>query len=273
MNGRRERKHANPETGPHEGSYTTYSRRTCLAGSLLICRSPFVSAPARAIQSATPIELWSLANAGVVLAAAVVALVMEATWPVAMAGGLGLAGLVWVARTEWTPGACFGPANLVTAARLAVLLGLPFLPLDASPLLPIGLGLVVLITDGLDGWLARRYALESEFGEFFDKETDALFLLVLCLMTAERGLLSTWVVGLGLLRYVFVFALFVLQTGVSKEYRSSWARYIYVGAVLALLAAFVPVPAITYPLVSLAAVALLYSFGRYTWWLVSVRSG
>jgi len=170
------------------------------------------------------------------------------------------------ARRAWTPGGGFGRANVVTAARLALVLVLPLLPADA-PLWPIAGGLLVLITDGLDGWLARRYELSSEFGEFFDKETDALFLLVLCLMTVSRGHLPDAVIALGLLRYLFVVALFVIQPTTGKEYRSSWARVIYVITVLALLAAFLPYPALTLPLVAAAAAALFYSFGRYAWWL------
>lgn len=205
------------------------------------------------------------------LAATAVSLVVDATLPVIVTGGAALLLLVAQSRHKWTPDGGFGRANTVTAVRLAMVLALPLLPASLGPAAPIGVGLVILIADGIDGWLARHYELSSEFGEFFDKETDAFFLLVLCLMTTTSGLLSPWVVGLGLLRYLFVVALFLLQPHVGKEYRSSWARIIYVGVVLAMLAAFLPYPAVTQPLVGLAATALLYSFGRYTWWLWSVR--
>lgn len=228
--------------------------------------------PSRTLRSATPVERWSLLNAVGVLAATVLALAAGATLPVVVAGGGALFLLVLQSRHRWTPDGDFGRANLVTAARLILVLALPFLPASAGPVLPIGVGLVVLISDGIDGWLARRYELSSEFGEFFDKETDALFLLVLCLMTTTTGHLSPWVVGLGLLRYLFVVALFLIQPHVGKEYRSSWARIIYVGVVLAMLVAFLPYPKVTHPLVAIAAVALVYSFGRYTWWLWTVRN-
>ena len=226
-----------------------------------------VSSSSRTFHTVTPIERWSLFNAVAMLLATALALVLGATWPAVVMGGGALVGLAVVACGRWTPAGAFGRANLVTAARLALLLALPLLPADGSPLWPIAGGLVVLLSDGLDGWLARRYELSSEFGEFFDKETDALFLLVICLMTAHRGYLPDVVVGLGTLRYLFVVALFVIQPNTGKEYRSSWARVIYVLAVLALLAAFLPYPAFTLPLVALASAALIYSFGRYAWWL------
>ncbi len=226
-----------------------------------------VFSSSRTLRTVTPIERWSLLNAVAMILATALALWIDATWPAVVVGGLALAGLTVVARGRWTPAGAFGRANLVTAARLALLLVLPLLPADGSPLWPIAGGLVVLLSDGLDGWLARRYELASEFGEFFDKETDALFLLVICLMTASRGHLPDAVVGLGLLRYLFVVALFVLQPNTGKEYRSSWARVIYVIAVLALLVAFLPYPAVALPLVAAASAALIYSFGRYAWWL------
>mgnify|MGYP006267950459 CR=1 FL=1 len=202
-----------------------------------------------------------------VIVAVIAALWSGRPWPVIAVGGGALLVLVVQARRAWTPGGGFGRANVVTAARLALVLVLPLIPADASPLWPIAGGLLVLITDGLDGWLARRYELSSEFGEFFDKETDALFLLVLCLMTVSRGHLPGAVVLLGLLRYLFVVALFVVQPNTGKEYRSSWARVIYVVVVLAMLAAFLPYPTLTLPLVAAASAALIYSFGRYAWWL------
>lgn len=219
------------------------------------------------MRSATPIERWSLGNAGGLILATAATLWFGALGPVLVTGGAALVMLVVQERWAWTPGGAFGRANAVTAVRLVLVLSLPFIPAEASPLWPIGVGLAVLLSDGLDGYLARRFELESEFGEFFDKETDALFLLVLCLMTSERDLLTSWVVSLGLLRYLFVVALFLLQPDVGKEYRSQWARYIYVGVVLSMLAAFLPYPALVQPVVALAAVALFYSFGRYTWWL------
>ena len=229
--------------------------------------SATVSSSSHTLRTVTPIERWSLLNAVAMILATALALYLGATWPAVAVGGVALVALTVVARGGWTPAGTFGRANLVTAARLALLLALPLLPTGGSPLWPIAGGLVVLLSDGLDGWLARRYELASEFGEFFDKETDALFLLVICLMTASRGHLPVAVVGLGLLRYLFVVALFVLQPNTGKEYRSSWARVIYVIAVLALLAAFLPYPTLTLPLVTGAAAALIYSFGRYAWWL------
>lgn len=204
------------------------------------------------------------------LGATAVAVGSSVLWPLLVVGSCSLLGLIVVVQAEWTPSGRFGWANRTTALRLGALGLLPFLPADAAWAFVI-LGLAVLVADGVDGWLARRLDLASEFGEFFDKETDTLFLLLLCVLTAFRGALPVWIVGLGVLRYVFVITLFVLQPHASREERSSVARYIYVSVVVALLAAFLPYPSVYRPLVLLAAGALLYSFGRDFVWIVRLR--
>ncbi len=221
----------------------------------------------RSLSSATPIETWSLVNAVGVLGAAAVAVWTGSPWPVVAGGGALLCGLVLVAAGAWTPQGRFGAANTVTAVR-GVLLGLLPPAAGAWPEAFVGLGGLILATDGLDGWLARRQTLSSEFGAFFDKETDALFLLILCLLAVFEGRVSFWIMGVGLLRYGFVLALFLLPPAETTEDRSTLARYVYTGMVLALLTAFLPMPAVSQPLVGLAAGALVFSFARSFWRIV-----
>ena len=220
---------------------------------------------------ATPVERWSLVNAIAVLVATAGAVWTSTVWPILLVGGAGLAGFVVVAWGRWTPQGGFEAANAVTAVRASLLAGLPFAA-GVGPSVVVGIGLVVLAADGLDGWLARRGDLTSEFGAFFDKETDALFLLLLCPLAAFEGRLPLWVLGAGLLRYGFVPLLFLLPSPQHTEDRSSWARYIYTGTVLAVLTAFLPLPPVLYqPLVALATGALVLSFARSLWRIVPRR--
>lgn len=206
-------------------------------------------------------------NAVGMLLAAAVAAGLRTPWPLLGAGGALLAGLVVVARRGWTPRGTFGRANGVTILRAGLLAGLPpAADLGAAPL--IGLCLLFLGADGLDGWLARRADQTSEFGAFLDKETDALFLLLLCAVAAVQNRLPLWILGAGLLRYVFVVVVFLLDPPEKTEERSNLARYLYGGMVGALLLSFLPYPAVYRPLVIVAAGALAASFGRSLWWIV-----
>lgn len=223
---------------------------------------PVPSLPAR-LRSTTRSEQWSLLNAVAVLLAAGGAAWHRSIGPLLVVGLAMLALLIWGKRDSWTPDGHFGSANGMTAVRTALLGLLPMV--SSSPPLLIGLCICIFALDGLDGWLARRYGLTSEFGAFFDKESDALFLLLLCGLAGFRGELPLWILGAGLLRYGFVVTLFLLPTAPKTETRTAWARYVYGGMVGALLVSFLPYPSLSRPLVAVATAALLLSFGRSLW--------
>jgi phosphatidylglycerophosphate synthase len=64
----------------------------------------------------------------------------------------------------------------------------------------------LLALDGVDGWAARRQRLASAFGARFDMEVDALMILALAAIAAGLGKAGGWVLALGLIRYGFVLA-------------------------------------------------------------------
>ena len=48
------------------------------------------------------------------------------------------------------------------------------------------------ITDVCDGWIARRYGLQTNFGAILDPLTDKIFVLVLFIALAKVGLIPWW---------------------------------------------------------------------------------
>lgn len=208
-------------------------------------------------------ERWSLANAlGMLVMTAVAGRVGE-LWPLSIVGVGLLGGLVLVGRGQWTPSGAFGVANVVTALRTG---GVALLPAVAGhPFWMLATSLGVLAADGLDGWVARRSDSASAFGAFFDKEADALFVLLLSAVAVHQGRVPLAVIGAGLLRYGFVVVVFWWDLPTKTESRSSLARYIYGATVGALLFAFLPYPALAGPLASVATLALAASFARSLW--------
>ena len=108
----------------------------------------------------------------------------------------------------------FGPANQVTMIRallitlIASLVGEPEIPRVAA-VAAVTAGVLTAL-DGVDGWLARRTRMASDFGARFDIETDALFVLVMSILVWQYEKAGSWVLLGGMLRYAFVAAGWVL---------------------------------------------------------------
>jgi phosphatidylglycerophosphate synthase len=104
----------------------------------------------------------------------------------------------------------FGIANQVPLLRAGLVCLVGGALLASAPSF-LGWSLAALIAaalslDAVDGWLARRLSLSSTFGARFDLEVDALLLLVLALLVWRADRVAGWVLAIGLVRYLFVMA-------------------------------------------------------------------
>ena len=104
----------------------------------------------------------------------------------------------------------FGPANQVTMMRamlvalIASLIGEPAVPRVAGA--ATAAAAVMTVLDGVDGWLARRSRMASDFGARFDLETDTLLVIGMSVLVWQHGKAGAWVLVGGLMRYAFVAA-------------------------------------------------------------------
>ncbi len=167
----------------------------------------------------------------------------------------------------------FGPANYVTMIRamlvalVAALIGHPATPEMLWSV--IGLTALMAALDGLDGWLARRSRMASEFGARFDMETDAGLILVLSILVWQHEKTGAWVLLCGLMRYAFVAAGWRLSWLTRPLPSTRRGKTVAVGQLLGLSVALAPiVPA---PLSGIAAAlaltALAWSFAIDIKWL------
>lgn len=194
---------------------------------------------------------WRLALLGGVIAAAVLLLVPVGGlgWRGAAAAVAGygvISALVLAGLAGHAPHRRFGSANAVTLARAAAVALLIGILAEASAPVPTGRWLIAaggtasLLLDGVDGWVARRTGLSSEFGARFDMEVDALFVLVLSALVWRAGQAGGWVLTAGLMRYIFVAAGWlwpVLARPLPPSFRR---KAICVVAIAVLLAALSP---------------------------------
>jgi phosphatidylglycerophosphate synthase len=167
----------------------------------------------------------------------------------------------------------FGAANQITTIRamlvalIAALFGEPRFPtLAAAAALT---GLLAIVLDGVDGWLARRQRIASDFGARFDMEIDALLILVLAILVSRFEKAGPWVIVSGLLRYIFAGAGRYWPWLAAPLPPSRRRQAICVVQILALIFALLPVvePPLSTMFAAVALASLVYSFLVDILWL------
>lgn len=144
-------------------------------------------------------------------------------------------------RGQWTDRGTFGPGNAVTLLRLLASLALLLLA-TPSAWWPVVAGSCVLLGDGLDGWLARRSACSSEFGQYFDYEVDAFFCAVLSMVLFYQHGLGPWVLIPGALRYGFILLILIGKPPTSQIKSNRYTRAMGTLGMVGLLLCLAPLP-------------------------------
>jgi cardiolipin synthase len=166
-------------------------------------------------------------------------------------------------------------ANKITLVRM--LLTVPFLISILHRMYPaaLGIGLIVGISDGLDGLVARRYKQQTQLGRFLDPLADKLLLMSTYVALVRTGDMPDWVivivfakdiaVSLGwILSYVLLDSSEVVTLFAGKAATAS--QMAYAGVVLSARALGLvgPITSMAISLFQCLAVALtLYSLLEY----------
>jgi len=165
-----------------------------------------------------------------------------------------------------------GPADRVTLGRGTLVGCVAALAADSlhRPVpvaLMVGLAVVALALDAVDGKVARHTGTTSALGARFDMEVDSFLVLVLSAYVA--GPVGWWVFAIGAMRYAFVAATWALPWMRGMLPPRYWRKVVAAIQGIALLAATADVLPRAVATVALAgALALLVeSFGRDVWWL------
>lgn len=205
--------------------------------------------------------------------------------PAGAFAALGLYGLV-IAVASWFlfrtyPHRRLGFANLVTLFRASLICAL-VAPLAHWGFLltnPAGAWIVVAIAgfalclDGVDGYLARREGVVSRFGASFDVEIDSILALSLAILLLQGGKAGWWVLALGVLRYLFVIAGYVLpwlRADLPERFSRKLICVIQIGA-LVVLASPLIAPSASAIIAALVSAMLVWSFAVDIIWLAGKR--
>ena len=166
-----------------------------------------------------------------------------------------------------------GPANAITAVRAVLTLVLAVLVVREAPAgVIVTLAAVALVTDAVDGRVARRTGTVSRFGARFDMETDAALLLVLSLYVARD--LGLWVLAIGLARYVFLAAKVPLPWLRGQAPARPWCKFVAAiqGVVLVVAASGLLPVAVTTGALLVCLALLTESFAHEAWDLWRLRT-
>ena len=157
-------------------------------------------------------------------------------------------------------------ADLITGFRAVLVVVLVAMAGRPAPTnvawIIVVIAIVAVVLDGVDGWVARRTGTSSAFGMRFDMETDAALILVLAILTWRNGKAGPWILGAGLLRYLFVGAGWVWPWMAQPLEPTPRGRLICVVQIAALIIALAPivVPPASTAVAALGLIALSYSF-------------
>ncbi|MBQ1026351.1 CDP-alcohol phosphatidyltransferase family protein [Micromonospora sp. C95] len=167
-----------------------------------------------------------------------------------------------------------GPADWVTMGRGLLVGAVTALIADAlingrpTPVaLLVAMTAVALALDAVDGKVARRTGTTSALGARFDMEVDSFLVLVLSLHVAPS--VGAWVLAIGLMRYVFLIAGWLLPWVNAQLPHRYWRKVVAaVQGIMLTVATAQVLPGVLTTVVLVAALGLLVeSFGRDVGWL------
>lgn len=155
-----------------------------------------------------------------------------------------------------------GIPNIITFSRL-ILLCICTILFKQFTLFQLGiLYSFICIADIFDGYFARKLNQASILGEYLDRETDATFVLVLCILIYLKIHHSYWVLIPGLIRYFYFVAIYFFMDGDKKEHKDPWARVIAVFLFIVIIGQFLLPLTLSKPILLIAVILILYSFSR-----------
>ena len=164
-----------------------------------------------------------------------------------------------------------GAANRVTLTRATLVGAVTALVADAllgpaNVAAVVGLAVVALVLDAVDGWVARRTGTVSALGARFDMEVDAFLILVLSVYVAQS--VGPWVLAIGAARYAAWAAGWVvpwMRTPVPPRY---WRKPVAaIQGIVLTAAAADQLPGVAINIaIAMAMVLLAESFGRDVVW-------
>ncbi|MEM9544462.1 MAG: CDP-alcohol phosphatidyltransferase family protein [Bacteroidota bacterium] len=150
-----------------------------------------------------------------------------------------------------------GYANLTTGLRLLLVVIGSFLFTYVSKEWILAIMTTAVLLDIVDGYLAKKFNQVTTFGQFFDMEVDAFFVILMCFYYYQYQEVGWWILVPGIMRYAFkLFTVLVSKEGFveSKKRYAAMIAGIFFTILLACILVDIP-----YALL-MGSVAIVLSF-------------
>ena len=173
------------------------------------------------------INFWNDIHATLMLFASCLAFVLTSMLPILAVGFGSFLYYIYLHRVLLATMSPFaGYANWVTFCRLLIIVIALFSVNEIGVFWFGGILTFSVALDAVDGYLARRFNQSTIFGQYFDMEIDALFVLGMCFYYYFSQAIPIWILIPGILRYVFRLTTILVKKPNFQEKKRPYASYI-----------------------------------------------
>ena len=158
--------------------------------------------------------------------------------------------------------------NKLTLLRIVLIL--PFLlvlylGIPGAAYIALAIFIIASFTDMLDGKIARKYGLVTDFGKFADPLADKMLVTAAMLWFVERGQMPAWALLIVIVREFAVSGLRMVASDKGRVIAAGWSGKVKTAATMVcIVLMFLPIPAVlNTACVAVIVVTTIYSGVEY----------
>lgn len=158
--------------------------------------------------------------------------------------------------------------NKLTLLRIVLIL--PFLlvlylDIPGAAYIALAIFIVASLTDLLDGKIARKYGLITDFGKFADPLADKMLVMAAMVWFVEKGQMPGWALLVVLVREFAVSGLRMVASDKGRVIAAGWSGKVKTASTMVcIVLMFLPIPSMVNTLcVAVIAVTTIYSGVEY----------
>ena len=158
--------------------------------------------------------------------------------------------------------------NKLTMLRIILIpffMGVLYMGFPGCQWVALAIFIIASFTDLLDGKIARKYNLVTDFGKFADPLADKMLTTAAMLWFVENGQMGAWALLIVLVREFAVSGLRMIASDKGRVIAAGWSGKVKTASTMAcIVLMFLPIPAIVNTVcVLVIAVTTLYSGVEY----------